>query len=182
MEDISKIERAVLDMKSDTISNYIIAGLESSLLNNGKVRLFECSRNQQDSVTPHSHRYSLTCLVLSGEVVNRSWYECSEGFGDFFETSVLTYKGSIGSHSRKPSGRCWYTYSDITYTAGDVYTIDIEDIHSIIFNRGAKVLVFEGEVRSDDSVIIEPVVDGVVIPTYENKDYMFLPEIKEEVK
>lgn len=167
----------IRQMQSDIVRNYVIAGLDSSLLNKGKVRLFECGRNHQDSITPHSHRFDFACLVLRGSVVNRIWKEPSfedEDGGDFFEESTLTYEGEIGEHKKRRKGRNYYSYSERRYEAGETYSMQAEQIHSISFSKGALVLFFEGPQSCTTSMIIEPVVDGVVIPTYEKRDYMFL--------
>jgi len=50
-----------------------------------------------------------------------------------------------------------------------------DQMHSIDFSKGAKVLFFEGPRLSDTSEIIEPVVRGEVIRTYIKQDYMFKP-------
>ena len=84
MKDIISI---LQDMKSDRVANYVIAGLDSYMLNSGKVRLFENKRDHNDAITPHSHRFDFVCLVLAGKVVNSLWEECSESDGDFFEVS-----------------------------------------------------------------------------------------------
>ncbi len=85
-------------IKSDRVINYAIAGLDSYLLGNGKVRYFECSRDHQDQITPHSHRFDFSCIVLAGMVTNRIWVECDDQSGDFFEGSIITYDGVIGEH------------------------------------------------------------------------------------
>lgn len=173
------IKRIVGEMKSDKLSNYIIAGLDSYLLNNGRVRLFECSRDHQDVVTPHSHRFDFVCLVLSGVVTNRVWTECGEhkAFGgDFFESSTLTYKGKVGNYAIKAEGRGFWTYTDRRYGEGETYSMTADQVHSIRFSRGAVVLFFEGPTISDNSMMIEPVVNGVKIPTHVTSYYMFLTE------
>jgi len=54
-----------------------------------------------------------------------------------------------------------------------MYSMRHDEIHSIVFGRGSQVLFFEGPEKTDKSTILEPVVKGLVIPTYENRDYMF---------
>lgn len=88
----------------------------------------------------------------------------------------MTYKDEIGSHSVKAEGRNWYSYEDRRYGVGQMYSMRHDQIHSIQFSRGAKVLFFEGPQKSNESVIIEPVVDGMKIPTYQKLDYMFIKE------
>lgn len=177
---MDELKNILNSMKSSKLSNYIVAGLDSYLLTSGKVRLFECSRNHQDSVTPHSHRFDFSCLVISGAVCNRVWKECNEDDGDFFQSSIITYSGDVGSHSVKPEGRDFWSYSDSKYKAGDIYSMTSDQVHSIFFSKGATVLFFEGPDKSNDSIIIEPVVNGQVIRTYEKKDYMFLKALEDK--
>lgn len=173
MKDIIKI---LSDIKSDTVNNYVIAGLNSSLLNNGEIRYFENSRNHQDSITPHSHRFDFVCLVLCGGVTNHIWNDCLENEGDFFEESNLFYNGSIGDHKKTRTGRDFYRKISTEYRPGETYSMTHDEIHSINFSRGAKVLFFEGPEKVNVSRIIEPVVNGIVIPTYQKLDYMFLKD------
>lgn len=163
-------------MKSSRVSNYVIAGLDSYLVDKGTVRLFENSRNHQDQITPHSHRFDFTCLVLSGEVTNRIWKECDADEGDFFQTSKLTYKGEIGAHSLMWGGRGFWRYKDSHYETGECYSMKAEQVHSIQFSKGAKVLFFEGPEKSKKSMIIEPIVNDEIIKTYKKLDYMFKVE------
>ena len=160
-------------MKDNRLSNYVIAGLDSYLISKGRVRYFENTRNHQDSVTPHSHRFDFTCLVLEGQVINRLWDPCNEAQGDFFQESRLQYTGFVGVHHVYPEGRGWWRFRDLRFECGDLYSMTHDQIHSIQFSKGAKVLFFEGPEKADESRILEPVVDGLVIRTYETKDYMF---------
>tara|TARA_R110000851_G_C12822952_1_gene539806 strand:+ start:64 stop:603 length:540 start_codon:yes stop_codon:yes gene_type:complete len=173
MNGLKFLANMLQDMKQDKVSNYVIAGLDSYLVSNGNVRMFENSRNHQDQITPHSHRFNFACLVLEGSVINREWFETSEEEGDFFESTILHYNGKIGSHTKSKEGRSFYAYLDTKHKEGDCYAMSAQQIHSIQFSKGAKVLFLEGPQITDTSIIIEPVIDGVVIPTYENKPYMF---------
>jgi len=164
------------EMQSSKLGNYIIAGLDSYLLENGKVRVFRNSRVHQDQITPHSHRYDFACLVLKGRVTNRLWHTCHKTNGDFFEESLLTYEDSPGNHIKTAEGRDFYTFIDKEYTVGETYCMEAGQLHSITFSKGAVVLFFEGPTTTDKSYIIEPVVNGAVIPTYVKQDYMFLEE------
>lgn len=173
MKDLGLLNNIIQDMKCSKVSNYVIAGLDSFLLTSGNVRLFENSRDHQDQITPHSHRFNFACLVLDGHVINRIWYESQESEGDLFQSTTLHYAGEIGSHTKSKEGRAFYSSYDKKYEAGECYAMSAEQIHSIQFSRGAKVLFLEGPQVSDTSIIIEPVVNGVLINTYENKPYMF---------
>tara|TARA_R110000851_G_scaffold70863_1_gene157974 strand:+ start:129 stop:650 length:522 start_codon:yes stop_codon:yes gene_type:complete len=173
---MNKLINALDAMKSSKVENYVIAGLDSYLLENGNVRLFKNSRNHQDSITPHSHRFDFTCLVLQGFVVNHVWNSCAEPDGDLFESSKLIYSGDMGDHAKSRDGRDYYNFDSTRYEAGDTYSMLAEQLHSINFSKGAIVLFFEGEQKSDESYIIEPVVSGSLIPTYESKKYMFIKD------
>jgi len=178
--DMNKIIEILELMKSSTIDNYVLAGLSSSLIGQegfGKVRLFEKDLHQRDSITPHSHRFNFVCLVLAGYVTNHVWEEtteCDVG-ADRFLQSKLTYSGTIGSHTKDKDQINYYSSSSYEYCPGEVYSMFHDQIHSITFSKGAKVLFFEGPNISDQSVIIEPMIGSQTIPTYEVADWMFKP-------
>jgi hypothetical protein len=60
-----------------------------------------------------------------------------------------------------------------TYMAGDTYSMGYEEIHSIRFDRGTKVLFFEGPQVTNLSWMIEPWVNGKCVPTFRTEDWMF---------
>ena len=172
----------LLAMAHSPIRNYIVPDLTSSLIGetgkNGCVRLFESRRNQQQSITPHSHRFDFQCIVLAGEVTNRVFRKDfdynSDSNSDLYCESTLNYNGKVGSHKRsakKEVGR--YVYEDTWYGEGECYSMTHKQIHSIKFSKGTKVLFFEGKTRANQSVILEPVVEGEIIPTYKVEDWMF---------
>lgn len=67
----------ILSLTHSHVHNYVIPGLTSSLIGeqspHGSVRVFQCLRDHQEVITPHSHRFDLTCIVLRGSVMNRIW-------------------------------------------------------------------------------------------------------------
>lgn len=167
-------------MKSDKVSNYVIAGLDSYLLGNGKVRVFKNSRDHQDQITPHSHRYDFTCLVLTGSVQNHIWEKSASG--DEFTISKLRYKGAIGEHEKVKVETERFIKTTRLYKEGQTYSMTHEEIHSITFSKGAIVLFFEGpENTESESVILEPLINGQTISTYEKKSFMFLKEGPEKL-
>ena len=173
-DHMKRLMPVIDDMKSDKVNNYVIAGLSSSLLDNGLVRVFENTRNHQDTITPHSHRFNFACLVLEGFVVNRRWIkQTNEKDGDKYLMSKLIYKGKIGKHTTQAIEEGYWSFVDNKYSAGQSYSMLAEEVHSISFSKGAKVLFFEGPQIQDCSFIIEPLVDGERIRTYESKSYMF---------
>ncbi len=65
-------------LKHSPIQNYILPGLTSWVLKpagdgHGMIRMFESSRETQEFITPHTHRYGLHCEVLAGWVENTTW-------------------------------------------------------------------------------------------------------------
>ena len=177
--DISQLNSHLQEMKNSRIANYAIAGLDSYLIgggNFGKVRYFECDRNHQDTITPHGHRFDSMCLVLSGKVVNREWKKTTEDCGDLFAVSKLTYQGRVGHHEVEHDTYDHFYFVDHVYHEGDMYMMYYDHIHSISFSRDTKVLFFEGPEITKETVIIEPVVNGEIICTYKNEDWMFLED------
>lgn len=173
---MEKLMAGIEAMKNSTVGNYIIPGLSSSMVGGGefgKVRLFEASRNQLDAICPHSHRFDFVCLVLVGSVANNVWTETDEDFGDLFQLSRIVYSGDFtGTDKTAIENSFWESIPEY-YNAGETYSMKASDIHSIEFSKDAKVLFFEGPSISDSSVILEPVVDGKTIPTYQKPDWMF---------
>lgn len=164
-------EGLIKKMSTNTVDNYVIPGLSSSLLENGKVRLFECTRHHREQIVPHSHRFDFYCLVLEGEVMNHMWRE-DEG-GDEFHVSTIRYKGGIGKHDTVNARLAKYKMHTNRYGPSEWYGMTHEAIHSITFSKGAKVLFFEGPQVTDKSVVLEPYVNEERIPTFKVESWMF---------
>ena len=162
----------ILKMTSSKVLNYGIAGVDSSLITKGLVRIFECSRDHQEAVTPHSHKFDFSCLVLSGKVVNRVWKK-DKLLGDRFQVSELKYLGEMGKYGKTPIYTEAFSFEDSTYTVGDWYSMKAEELHSIFFSRGTKVLFFEGETLTDTTLILDPYVNGKHVETFDIKPWMF---------
>lgn len=166
-------------MKHSPLENYAgVPGLTSWLIGapgpKGTVRLLECSRNHQEPVTPHSHRFDFLCQVLAGRVRNLIWEEeQTPRGGDMYLASNLIYQGKPGKYKRSGNWCSTYSVKEEVHIAGATYSMKADQIHSIFFGRGTKVLFFEGPQVSEESVILEPVVNGVAIPTFDIKDWMF---------
>lgn len=171
-EDILQL---IFAMKNSSLKNYIVPGLTSSLIGGGKfgkVRLFEASRHQNEFVTPHTHRFDFACLVLSGFVENTIWSRTDELNGDLYEISELTFESSFGSYYSEKRSRDFWTNRTFFYE-GCWYHMDHTSYHSIKFSKDAIVLFFEGPKKTDSSYILEPVVDGVKISTFQVSNWMF---------
>jgi hypothetical protein len=173
---------ALLRMKHSSVKNYAIPGLTSSLIGNpspaGTVRLFECARDHQESITPHSHRFNFQCWVLRGSVRNRIWTESHypDPHADMFHSSYLEYNGEFGKYEKKDGLVGRWRYEDALYKAGECYSMKHDEVHSIFFSRGAVVLFFEGPTESNTSIILEPYVNNETVPTFKVEQWMFKKE------
>lgn len=172
----------ILDqMKSNTLNNYVLAGLKSHQLNNGNIRLFENTRNQYDYISPHSHRFNFTCLVLKGDVTNTMWEEVPKdtlenynecAYDEYCITTNL-YKGKPGYYDIKNISKGYFKRYSYKYSEGEIYSMKHDEIHSIQFSKDALVLFFHGPDISDTNIVLNPIVSDSVIPLSETKDYMF---------
>jgi len=168
-----------LDDLHSPIYNYIVPGLVSWMVRDPAadgscVRLFEMTRNQDTLITPHSHRFAFKCKVLQGEVNQILWYESGEsGAGDAYMASAIHYEGKQGHYNKEKAGvrRC-FSQSRV-YKAGTHYGMQSDEIHSIIFAKGAVVLFDEYKTFTDKSIVLEPYVDDEVIPTLSTEAWMF---------
>jgi hypothetical protein len=169
-------------LKHSPIRNYAIPGLTSWMIgaskDGGCIRLFECSRAHVEQIIPHSHRFDFKAQVLEGTVINRVWVKRKpEGERildfDLYQAKVLIYGGKPGEYSVMPGKRELWRFYDRLYKAGDAYGMKADEVHSIIFSKGAKVLFEEGPSISNQSIILEPVVDAEVIPTFKVEPWMF---------
>lgn len=175
---------SLMKMAHSPVRNYVIPGLMSWLIGQpgkmGCVRLFECTRQHEEPVTPHSHRFDFLCRVLRGRVRNVIWERADHrnmDGADLYQASKLIYGGEPGKYDRiEKFEQRRFTRVEREYEAGDTYKMAAEQIHSIFFDRGTVVQFFEGPTRRNDSLILEPVVDGEVIPTFKAEPWMFKRE------
>lgn len=168
----------LLAMKHSPVRNYVIPGLTSWLIGapgpKGCIRLFECERQHQEAIIPHSHRFDFQCWVLAGWVRNRVWERCwfKESASDWYIASRQE-KGRMGGYEVTASERHPYKYHDTTYGAGEWYSMTASEIHSIYFSRGAKVLFFEGPEVSEVTTILEPYANEEHVRTFKVEPWMF---------
>lgn len=158
------------------IQNYVVPGLISWKIgepaaDGSSVRLLVSSRNHQENVVPHSHRFDSTCLVLKGRVRQQIWNEDPDG--DAFMRSQLIYGNAPGVYSKQPLDRDTFKMTEHRYAAGESYYMEATQIHSVFFERDTAVLFFEGPQTKCESVILEPVVNDKVIPTFTVQPWMF---------
>jgi hypothetical protein len=166
-------------MMHSPIQNYGgIPGITSWLIGtpgeNGLVRLLMSSRDHQEPIIPHSHRFDFHCMVLSGRVRNILWVKGTRG--DRFQESTLTYGGAPGQYECVAGEQGQWAMHESVYVEEQEYSMRAEEVHSIYFARGTSVLFFEGPRVSSTSIILEPVVDGIVVPTFDVKPWAFKRE------
>ena len=98
-------------LKHSPIHNYILPGLTSWVLKpagdgHGMIRMFESSRETQEFLTPHSHRYGLHCEVLAGWVENTLWKNSelvgASNSSDEWMLCSLKYGGNPGEYTQTP--------------------------------------------------------------------------------
>jgi len=173
-----KQKQVIESMLTNRIQNYIIPGLMSRLATNGKVRVFTQTTEQMSLIVPHSHRFDLACCVLEGSVENTFWQRASPGNSRASEFAVneVSYKGNPGSYRVDELPRAHFVSYSTTYNQNEWYAMSSEEIHSVRFSKGAVVLLFEGPTKSEFSVALEPIVNGVRIPLFKVEDWMFNPK------
>lgn len=176
----------IMQMAHSPIHNYVVPGLTSWLIGkpsaSGCVRLFECSREQQEFVTPHSHRYDFSAMVLRGEVTNTLWSIANSSTLDRYNLSNLYYEDKPGVYVKTTSSAVaepqrWAPTSTRfgpSLENGPLYGMAHGEIHSIKFGRKALVIVFEGPTITTQTKILEPCDgEGNAVETFSVAPWMF---------
>lgn len=157
----------IKSMMHSPVHNYIVPGLTSWLIGEpndlGTMRVFTCSRDHQECIAPHSHRYDFNCIVLDGFVENYIWFPAN--FGDEFIVTKNFYRDAIGKYEIIGSEVKKYAFKTDIYSEGQSYSMSHAQIHSIKFAKNTMVLFFEGPKICNDSFMLEPFVNGHHIPT-----------------
>jgi hypothetical protein len=109
-------------MRHSRLGNYIVPGLTSHLVGGaefGKVRVFSTERSARDFITPHSHRFDFTSLVLSGTVHNTLYIKSAANAEAWCLSTIGQVCGENGLleyvHTRDPGPSNWHHE---TYTYG----------------------------------------------------------------
>lgn len=173
--------KALKPMMHSRVRNYATPGLTSSLIGgegHGKVRLFLSDRDTREWITPHSHRFDFTCLVLRGSVENilfkRATYYGYPGSNLYMTATVRPQNGGLGGYEIARGGMAEpWTEEASTYKEGDTYSMTSRQIHSIRFSRDAIVLFLEGPEVVDTSVVLEPYSNDELVPTFATAPWMF---------
>lgn len=176
----------IKSMMNNGLGNYITPGLHSYLIGGegfGKTRIFVADRQTRDTITPHSHRFSFVCLVLEGVVWNTVYQKVlSENSihestcARWLKSTITQVCGANGvmefTHNREAVPD-WYKTTSHRYDKGSWYSMVKDDIHSITFSRGAEVLFFEGPEEQNYDYMLEPWVNGKLVPTFKVESWMF---------
>lgn len=190
---MKNILRQLAHMKHSPVQNYICPGLKSSMIggraeDGSCVRMFEAARDTREHwITPHSHTFDFTCLVLYGQVANTIYVPSGQQYvGDGACDGEAVY--SIGHLHRDEHhvGMGQYQIdrsNDVpvkfrayttAYRCGETYCMNHDEVHSVQFHAGAVVLFFEGPHRNRDTVFLEPWVDGFGrVETFKCEPWMF---------
>lgn len=169
-------------LKHSPIHNYILPGLTSWMLKpagdgHGMIRMFESSRETQEFITPHSHRYGLHCEVLAGWAENTLWRDSSlvgsMTSSDEWMLCSLKYNGSPGDYTQTVGPVRRYAKETRRYAVGSSYDLNHNQIHTIRFSRDAVVVITETVQQTDTTQILLPVAYGKAVPTFKVEPWMY---------
>ena len=165
----------LVSMRRSPIHNYIVPGLTSWMIMDngplGKVRMFDCTRDQYEFITPHSHRFDFSACVVEGFVENILWTPFADG--DDYQMTRTIYLDEPGKYESEICQQDKFITDTMGYCEGQWYGMKFNEIHSIRFSKGAKVLFFEGPSKVNFSHVLEPIVDGEHIRTMRTEPWMF---------
>lgn len=184
--NLEALHNAVNAMKHSHIRNYIAPGLTSWLIGgegHGKVRLFTADRDTREWITPHSHRFNFTCLVLWGSVTNILFTRTGRrDQGNAFAAGKLKAPtGGIGAYEFCPGEAPeYFDERSYEYTAGETYGMRFNEVHTIRFSKSAAVLFLEGPECTTESEVLEPWSDGRRVPTFVTQPWMFQRSVVSE--
>ena len=167
----------LVSMRHSPLRNYIVPGLTSWLIMDngihGKIRMFDCGQYQHEFITPHSHRFDFSACVVEGGVENMTWFQSDREDSETYQMTRTTYLNEPGKYQSELWMQQNFITDVIEYAEGEWYGMKFNEIHSIKFHKGSKVLFFEGPAKVDCSYILEPVVDGEHLKTMRTEPWMF---------
>lgn len=164
--------------QDSTISNYVVPGLESVSLgrsNGFHVRMFHMTAHQMMHITPHSHRFNLLSFVLAGTVEHHVYEKESDGYENrpvAYKLAILSQKGKFGEYETELHSNGMFLRYEAVHKAGDSYFLNAAEYHSVIFSKGARVLIIEGPEVNEPEVLV-PLVKNTVCSTLFTADWMF---------
>lgn len=141
---------------STTIKNYGVVGAHSSLLTQGRTRVFQAVE-ESHFVLAHNHASDLFCFVLKGEVYHNTFEEHPQGKPYL----VCGQTGSFGDYQYQGTVTKNFIRNYNAYEAGESYTLEAAEFHTISFAEGTTVLIVEGEPKGLKREVLFPMIDGV---------------------
>ena len=141
------------------IQHYVIPYLTSHKVQSAEILHME--HYQHGLVAPHSHRRDLLFVVLEGVVHNELYI--SDDSGPEYLVRKIKYEGHPGKYSsdnEEVRGR--FRSVRYSFNAGDRFRMLANEIHSIYFNKGAKLLRVSGPELIATSLQLIPVTDKAV--------------------
>lgn len=176
-------------MRHSSVRNYGIPGLTSYLIGgncHGLVRMFEADMTTLDRITPHSHRYDFTALVVTGKVENVR-FKRAQSIKEYRHAKANPYWVSflevVYGEDHKPIPGQYDQiegYGPVSFfeeveicRPGDWYSMKHDELHCIHFQKGTKVLMFESPPIVNRTTILEPFSNGKRVPTFKVEPWMF---------
>lgn len=140
---------------STTIKNYGVVGTHSSLLAHGRTRIFQAVE-ESHFVLAHNHASDLFCVVLKGEVYHNVFEEDPQGKPYL----ICEQTGSLGEYQYQGTVTKNFIRNYNAYEAGESYSLEAAEFHTISFAEGTSVLIVEGEPKGLKREVLFPMIDG----------------------
>ena len=140
---------------STTIKNYGVVGTHSSLLAHGRTRIFQAVE-ESHFVLAHNHASDLFCVVLKGEVYHNVFEEHPQGKPYL----ICEQTGALGDYQYQGTVAKNFIRNYNAYAAGESYSLEAAEFHTISFAEGTSVLIVEGEPKALKREVLFPMIDG----------------------
>lgn len=162
---------------STTIKNYGVVGTHSSLIVQGRTRVFQAVE-ESHFVLAHNHASDLFCVVLKGEVYHNVFEEHPQGKPYL----VCEQTGSFGDYQYQGTVTKNFIRNYNAYEAGESYSLDAAEFHTISFAEGTTVLIVEGEPKGLKREVLFPMIDGAGYNPAEGGQFIQKPKRVENVR
>ena len=140
---------------STTIKNYGVVGTHSSLIVQGRTRVFQAVE-ESHFVLAHNHASDLFCVVLKGEVYHNVFEEHPQGKPYL----ICEQTGTLGDYQYQGTVTKNFIRNYNAYEAGESYSLEAAEFHTISFAEGTTVLIVEGEPKGLKREVLFPMIDG----------------------
>lgn len=140
---------------STTIKNYGVVGTHSSLIVQGRTRVFQAVE-ESHFVLAHNHASDLFCVVLKGEVYHNVFEEHPQGKPYL----ICEQTGTLGDYQYQGTVVKNFIRNYNAYEVGESYSLEATEFHTISFAEGTTVLIVEGEPKGLKREVLFPMIDG----------------------